>query len=816
MAIEIGQALVRLAADSDKLKGDLDQAKNQTNGWAKGVGGAMKTAMGGAVLAGAAVAVGAVASVGAAAFDMASDHREAQADLRAQFGLTAEEAQKVADMARESWGNNWGESIQDVSEGIATVSQQLSKFGLTSDEEIQKATEDAIALRDTFGLEMNESVDAAATLMEDFGLTGQEAMDFIAAGMQNGLNRTGDFLDTITEYSLQFKEGGAEADQFFGFLQSGLQGGMLGTDKAADAFKEFRVRIMDGSTATSDALEALGFDVDEVMEQMASGEKSVVGMWDDVTEALANTEDQAVMMQAGVGLIGTQFEDLGAEAVFGLDMWGASMEDINGATDKLGAKYDSFPQLFEATKRQLLVTIAPIADAFLNIAETVLPIVMEKVQILSDLAGPIFEAIAHFISEFQRGLEATGDPIAALAEALDDILPEAAMEKFWGFIDWLTQLWEQVQPVIQTVADWVAQFVSLQDIFVAVAAVVAAVILPMIGGLIATIGGFVVGTLLPFIAIVAGIIGVIALVRNAWENDWGGIRTKLEEVWKKLQPVLQMVWDWLEIKIPEALETLRAFWVDTVWPAIQQVIEIVWPIIQNIIETTINTIWNTIKTVVSALQAFWEAHGEAIMAAAELAWNTIKDTIDFVLETVKGIFDAFKLAFEGDWQGFGEKLREVWDTAWETIKTKIQEVGPQILQFIAQLVLDVIAKFQEIDWAQVGKDIIQGIANGIKNATKILKEAAKAAARAALDAAKGFLGMDSPSKAFMEVGQQSMAGFAIGLQDTSQVVGALSKMPALAAQTITNNNQIYLNANYRPQEEATLARDIRTLELLRG
>ena len=58
---------------------------------------------------------------------------------------------------------------------------------------------------------------------------------------------------------------------------------------------------------------------------------------------------------------------------------------------------------------------------------------------------------------------------------------------------------------------------------------------------------------------------------------------------------------------------------------------------------------------------------------------------------------------------------------------------------------------------------MDGIANGIKNAAGWLADAARDAAKAALDAAKGFLGIESPSKAFALLGRQSMAGFAEGI-----------------------------------------------------
>ena len=65
----------------------------------------------------------------------------------------------------------------------------------------------------------------------------------------------------------------------------------------------------------------------------------------------------------------------------------------------------------------------------------------------------------------------------------------------------------------------------------------------------------------------------------------------------------------------------------------------------------------------------------------------------------------------------------------------------------------------------VGKAICQGAADGINANTSIIKHAAENAAAAALAAAKRKLGINSPSKAFAEIGEYSMLGLESGLKD---------------------------------------------------
>jgi hypothetical protein len=73
----------------------------------------------------------------------------------------------------------------------------------------------------------------------------------------------------------------------------------------------------------------------------------------------------------------------------------------------------------------------------------------------------------------------------------------------------------------------------------------------------------------------------------------------------------------------------------------------------------------------------------------------------------------------------------------------------------------------------VGRNILEGIANGIRNGLGIITEAAKTAASNALEAAKGFLGIKSPSTVFAEeVGEPSAEGFGEGFARRMGQIGA--------------------------------------------
>ena len=170
------------------------------------------------------------------------------------------------------------------------------------------------------------------------------------------------------------------------------------------------------------------------------------------------------------------------------------------------------------------------------------------------------------------------------------------------------------------------------------------------------------------------------------------------------------------------------------------------------------TNWGGIQEKTAAVIAWLTAAFQNVVAVIAAIWNNpiIQLTVQTVLTNIKLIVGAFQAAFAGDWTRFGEMLRMAWDNAW---------------RMIGILLKTAIDNFRKIDWGAVGTSILQGIANGILAGIKIITNAAVSAAKAALAAAKGFLGIHSPSSVFeMEVGYQMAAGAARGWQ------GGLNKM----------------------------------------
>jgi hypothetical protein len=417
--------------------------KDEASAGLKGVGSNLAGLAGPAALGAAGLAAAGVAAIGASAFNTANDLDQATARIQDGLGLTVDEAERLGAVATDVFANNFGESIDDAAAALVTVRQNMQ--GLDASQ-LQGATEAAFNLQSAFGVDLADSTNAANTLMSNFGLTSQQAFDFIASGMAQGLNSSGDFLDTIGEYSTQFANGGADAGQFFSTLESGLQGGMLGTDKAADLFKEFRLRIQDGSDTTIAGLSQLGLSWEEINAGLADGSITAADAFTLVQDAISATEDPTVRMQAGAALMGSQFEDLGDSAVAGISLATTSLEDMAGASENTGAQGATFSARFEGSMRKLQVALLPVGEELLKLAEQYMPYVE---QALEALAPWIAEHLPKAIEGLMAWWTDLNEGIWVVQTALGQV--QTAIQPL---IDAFGNLWNSVSSVGDALPDW--------------------------------------------------------------------------------------------------------------------------------------------------------------------------------------------------------------------------------------------------------------------------------------------------------------------------------------------------------------------------
>lgn len=647
----LGIATLGTEVDLDGLDSGLDDAEGKTKGWASGLSGNIQGLLGGIVVGGALAAAGAVIGIGAAAFDVANQFQGATNTIQAQLGITGEEAQRLGEVVSDVYANNFGGSIAEVGQAVTETVRQLGGLGVTADQEIQKVTESAFALRDAFGIEVPESLSAVRTLMSEFGLSSTEAFDLITIGFQEIPQFAQDGLDSIGEYSNLFSDAGFDAGEFFSILETGAAGGVLGTDKIADAVKEMNIRLNEGAAGVSEAFDSIGLDFDEIQGSVASGDETWADYFDNIVGGLQGIEDPILRNQAQVAIFGTMAEDLGPSFLDGLDPAKRSLDDVAGRTEGLNVQYDNLGDIISGFGRRAQVAIRPLGDILLNLARRAMPLVERAFSWFEDTLVPMIEFVADELDGFLRGFIANiqdgMDPVEAI---IDAFLNWTQTAENLGVVAWdvggvIWDLWQSVKEFVGPIWDAITGFVSWKDILIIVGGVIAATIIPIIYGLITTFA--------PIIAGILAIVGIVSLLRNAWENDWLGIRTELMETWEgAIQPALTELFAWLKDRIPPALAQLRQFWENVLLPGIRMVADFISANVVPLISDLIGIYIAGLKLELQALGQFWE---NVLLPAIQRVWTWIsgtlvpylsgtllpmlRDTLTAALETLAGFWE---------------------------------------------------------------------------------------------------------------------------------------------------------------------------------
>lgn len=280
-----------------------------------------------------------LAAVGTAAIKFSSDSHDAFQQFAAATGTATDEMGKYKDMINNVYKDNFGESINDVAEAMATVNQNMSYL---DDSALQRCTEYAYTLSDTFDVDVAESTRAADTLIKHYGVSAREAFNLMTQGMQSGLNFSDELFDNIDEYSVQFKKLGLDAEDMFSVFANGAQNGAFNLDKIGDAVKEFSIRAIDGSDTTKQGFEALGMNADEMAQKFGAGGKTAKEAFNEVIEGLASMDDPVAQSAAGVNLFGTMWEDLGPQVITSMSTASDAIDKNKESVEELvNVKYDT-------------------------------------------------------------------------------------------------------------------------------------------------------------------------------------------------------------------------------------------------------------------------------------------------------------------------------------------------------------------------------------------------------------------------------------------------------------------------------------------
>lgn len=325
--------------------------------------------------------------MGKAAMESGLSFGDSQTYLQANLGLTADEAEKLNGVVNDVFKNGVVGSMDEAAQAVMIVKQS---FGDLNNADLEKLTNQITTISKRTGTDVQENVNAASRLMTEFGISGQEAMDLIAAGYQNGLNKSGDFLDTLNEYAPHFQAAGYSADEMMQIIQNGMENGALNTDKAADAVKEFQIRLGDGSFEK--VMGSFGKGTQDVFQKWKDGKATVSDVAQSISGDLNKMSPKE--QQEALSLLSSQFEDLGVDGAAALFSVGDAFKDTTGKAEEMSKK--SPGEEWESSLRELQQSLLPIGQSLVDALTPVIDILVKMGEWFSNLPGPIQTFVTAF------------------------------------------------------------------------------------------------------------------------------------------------------------------------------------------------------------------------------------------------------------------------------------------------------------------------------------------------------------------------------------------------------------------------------------
>ena len=145
-------------------------------------------------------------------------------------------------------------------------------------------------------------------------------------------------------------------------------------------------------------------------------------------------------------------------------------------------------------------------------------------------------------------------------------------------------------------------------------------------------------------------------------------------------------------------------------------------------------------------------------------------------------------------------LPEIIAAGFNLVINLVQGIGnasPDIIRAAGDACRTLWDAVKNVDWVQLGKDIINGLINGIGAMGSALKDAARSIASSALDTIKDFFGIASPSRVMRdEVGRYIPAGLALGIrQNAGDVAQAMDELSDLSTGSLQSNVRLALTAS---------------------
>ena len=228
--------------------------------------------------------------------------------------------------------------------------------------------------------------------------------------------------------------------------------------------------------------------------------------------------------------------------------------------------------------------------------------------------------------------------------------------------------------------------------------------------------------------------------------------------------------------IPKAIQTMVAFLtalLDAIITIIPKAIETMVVFLTALLDAIITITPKAVETLLVLIQALLDAIVGSVSKMVDAGMQLIAGVLKGIADNIQDVVETGADIIINLLKGIANKLPDVIQAAFDVLISfingfadAIRDNSDEIFDACANLIDAIIDAIKSLVYKlkDAGKDMIWGLIDGIKSMAKSLAKAAMGVVEDAVDGVKDFLGIDSPSKVFAEIGMYVDEGLAGGLK----------------------------------------------------
>ncbi|MED3396853.1 phage tail tape measure protein [Bacillus wiedmannii] len=654
-----------------------------------------------------------LAGIGAAAVKVASDFDTSQRNIQSSLGLTEKGAENLGKIAKETWKDGFGQSIEEVDQSLIKVYQNMKEV---PHEELEEATKSAMTLGKTFDSDINEVTRGAGQLMNQFGIESKEAFDLFAAAGQEGLNFSNEMFDNVAEYAPLFKQAGFSAQEMFTIMTNGTRDGSYNLDYINDLVKEFGIRMTEPKML--DNIKELSPETQKLYENFKQGKATSSDMFKAIIGDLQKVQDKSKQTELGKAIFGTKFEDMGNEVVLGLTNVDGALGDVDGSMKNMQkTQQEAFGVRWQKLVRTTMASLEPLGQAILDIAEVALPPIIKAVELaakaFSSIPKPIQIGIVAIL-----GMVAVLGPLVAMMGFMTSGVG-AFVGSFRFLVPVLTKVPLLFTGILKIGPRLISMFAMIGRAVAFLGSTAFAGLLkvgPKLIGMFGAIGralailGRSAMTLLmnPWTIAILAIVGLVYLIYKNWDS----VVKYTKQAMKWLGDACSKGWDSTVKGAKSAWNGLSKFF-HGFWEGTKKVFHASVSFIGKMLEAA----WRGIAAVIKFYINFWKKAFElgwiAIKFIFNAALNILKSVVKFALEVIKNVISFYIKAYQTIFRVGWNIIKTIFTTVLNFLKSFIRAAF-EFIKNVISTAMNVIKTIISAAWNFI-KTVFVTVLNFIKN-----------------------------------------------------------------------------------------------------